>query len=142
MPYRSGHVQRRPPGRILPVDLGTGGVHLHEAHGEDWKVDLIDTGPDTFTGGRVKMVEAESRVSRKFDSPNRLGKLTWTHHYVVAGLELERPKAKARELEGTNQYTEPSGKLPEASTGDTRDKVGKAVGMSGKTYEKAKAGTR
>jgi len=52
---------------------------------------------------------------------------------------IEKPAAEKREKSGTNQYTEPSGKLPEGSKGDSRDKVGAAVGMSGKTYEKAKA---
>jgi hypothetical protein len=45
--------------------------------------------------------------------------------------ELERPKAKDRKTSGTNQHTEPSGKLPEGSKGQTRDKVGAAIGMSG-----------
>jgi ParB-like chromosome segregation protein Spo0J len=52
--------------------------------------------------------------------------------------ELERPQAAKRKTAGTNQYTEPSGKLPEGSRGDTRDKVAAAVGVSGRTYEKAK----
>jgi glucose-1-phosphate cytidylyltransferase len=45
----------------MRIDLGTGSVDLHEPHGEDWKVDLVDTGLDTFTGGRVKMLEHELR---------------------------------------------------------------------------------
>jgi ParB-like chromosome segregation protein Spo0J len=57
--------------------------------------------------------------------------------------ELERPKAKARQKEhgGTapGQAKNTGGKLPEVSSGDTRDKVAEAVGMSGRTYEKAKA---
>jgi ParB/RepB/Spo0J family partition protein len=53
--------------------------------------------------------------------------------------DLERPAAEARKKAGTNQHTEPSGKLPEASKGDTRDKVAEAVGLSGRSYEKAKA---
>src|SRR5581483_11288050 len=53
--------------------------------------------------------------------------------------ELERPAAEARKKAGVNQHTEPSGKIPEGSTGEVRDKVAEAVGMSGRTYEKAKA---
>lgn len=53
--------------------------------------------------------------------------------------QYERERAKERKASGTNQHTKPSGKLPEGSKGDTRDKVAAAVGMSGKTYEKAKA---
>lgn len=51
---------------------------------------------------------------------------------------LEKPKAKERQGTRTD-IEEHSGKLPESSKGDTRDKVAAAVGMSGKTYEKAKA---
>ena len=51
--------------------------------------------------------------------------------------ELEREKA--RERQGTRTDLELSGNLPEGSAGDSRDAIGAAVGMSGKTYEKAKA---
>jgi ParB-like chromosome segregation protein Spo0J len=53
--------------------------------------------------------------------------------------ERERAQAARRKRAGTNQYTEPSGKLPEGSRGDTRDKVAAKVGMSGRTLDKAKA---
>lgn len=53
--------------------------------------------------------------------------------------QLERPKANERKKSGINQYSEPSGKLPGGSGGYTRDKVGAAVGMSGRTYDYAKA---
>jgi ParB-like chromosome segregation protein Spo0J len=49
--------------------------------------------------------------------------------------KLEQPKAAARERAG--KKIEPSGKFPEGK-GDTRDKVGPAVGMSGRNYSKAK----
>jgi hypothetical protein len=53
---------------------------------------------------------------------------------------LEKPKAKERQEAGTNQHTEPSGKLPEASeAGRALDKVAEAVGMKRRSYEKAKA---
>ena len=51
----------------------------------------------------------------------------------------ERQRAKKRLKEAGKLGGEGSGKLPEASKGQTRDKVGNAVGMSGRTYEKAKA---
>lgn len=51
--------------------------------------------------------------------------------------EIEAVEADKRKKSGVNQYTEPSGKLPPGSKGKTRDKVGEAVGMSGKTFEKA-----
>jgi ParB family chromosome partitioning protein len=53
--------------------------------------------------------------------------------------ELEREKARKRQQEGGRAGGQGSGKLPEASAGDTRDKVAAAVGMSGRNFEKAKA---
>jgi N6-adenosine-specific RNA methylase IME4/ParB-like chromosome segregation protein Spo0J len=52
--------------------------------------------------------------------------------------DQECAQAKARKLSGMNQYTEPSGKFPEGSAGQSRDKVAAAVGLSGKTFEHAK----
>jgi ParB family chromosome partitioning protein len=57
--------------------------------------------------------------------------------------DLEAKQAKERQsqagpAEGKGKKASGSGKLPEAVGGRTRDKVGEAVGMSGKTYEKAK----
>lgn len=52
--------------------------------------------------------------------------------------ELEKPRAAAREKAGKKAAKEPSGNLPEGAKGDTRDKVAAALGVSGKTYEKAK----
>jgi ParB family chromosome partitioning protein len=51
---------------------------------------------------------------------------------------LEAKQAKQRQQQGGRAGGKASGKLPEASTGQTRDKVGEAVGMSGRTYDKAK----
>ena len=40
--------------RNLTIDLKTGGVDCHgEDVQDDWRVHLLDTGPDTMTGGRV-----------------------------------------------------------------------------------------
>ena len=48
-------------------------------------------------------------------------------------------EAEAKKRQGTRtDLDKHSGKLPEGITGDTRDIVAKQVGMSGKTYEKAK----
>lgn len=38
----------------LTVDLKNRDVKVHDGHGEDWTVELIDTGMDTLTGGRIK----------------------------------------------------------------------------------------
>jgi glucose-1-phosphate cytidylyltransferase len=41
----------------LTVDLGTAEVQKHGAEPTDWKIDLIDTGPETATGGRIKRLK-------------------------------------------------------------------------------------
>ncbi len=38
----------------LTVDFSTGTVEPHNGHKPNWRVDLIDTGAKTMTGGRVK----------------------------------------------------------------------------------------
>jgi glucose-1-phosphate cytidylyltransferase len=42
----------------LTVELGKGAVRPHNSGAEDWTVDLIDTGQDTATGGRIKRLAA------------------------------------------------------------------------------------
>lgn len=41
----------------LTVDLSDNIVKLHERHGEDWNVTVVDTGLDTMTAGRLKRVQ-------------------------------------------------------------------------------------
>jgi len=41
----------------LTVNLGTAEVERHGAEPTDWKIDLVDTGPDTATGGRIKRLK-------------------------------------------------------------------------------------
>ncbi len=38
----------------LSIDMKTGSVQVDEQLGPDWRVDLIDTGMSTLTGGRIK----------------------------------------------------------------------------------------
>jgi glucose-1-phosphate cytidylyltransferase len=38
----------------LTVDLGSGEVTRHESVPHNWKVELVDTGQETLTGGRIK----------------------------------------------------------------------------------------
>ena len=38
----------------LTVDLGSGDAKVHRGNAPDWKVQLVDTGASTQTGGRVK----------------------------------------------------------------------------------------
>jgi glucose-1-phosphate cytidylyltransferase len=40
----------------LTVDLAKGAVEYHATNHEPWRVTLVDTGPETMTGGRVKRV--------------------------------------------------------------------------------------
>ena len=42
--------------RNMTVDLSNGKLTFHDGSSEDWIVHLLDTGPDTQTGGRVKRV--------------------------------------------------------------------------------------
>lgn len=41
----------------MTVRTRTGEVELHGASGTDWKLDLIDTGLQTMTGGRIKRLQ-------------------------------------------------------------------------------------
>lgn len=40
----------------LEINLKTGEHHILNTQSEDWKVTLVDTGPETMTGGRLKRV--------------------------------------------------------------------------------------
>tara|TARA_Y100000590_G_scaffold467595_1_gene647027 strand:+ start:2068 stop:2832 length:765 start_codon:yes stop_codon:yes gene_type:complete len=39
------------------IDLNNGNILTHEKNNLDWKINLIDTGQDSMTGGRVKRME-------------------------------------------------------------------------------------
>ncbi len=41
----------------LTVDLGAGEINVHQHHGEDWRITLVDTGAETMTGGRLKRIK-------------------------------------------------------------------------------------
>lgn len=40
----------------MTIDLKHNTIDYHKTESEPWKITLIDTGPDTFTGGRIKKV--------------------------------------------------------------------------------------
>ena len=40
----------------ITFDFSDNSVSVHRKHEEDWKVTLVDTGPNTMTGGRLKRV--------------------------------------------------------------------------------------
>jgi glucose-1-phosphate cytidylyltransferase len=42
--------------RNITVELSSGKLTTHAGESEDWTVHLLDTGPDTQTGGRVKRI--------------------------------------------------------------------------------------
>ena len=44
-------------GGDLTVDLGKGDVIVHDGPRPDWKIDLVDTGQETMTGGRIKRLK-------------------------------------------------------------------------------------
>jgi ParB-like chromosome segregation protein Spo0J len=81
--------------------------------------------------------ERDENICRKDFTPSEavaMGERLWA---------MEKPKAEERQAiagpsEGKGKKKSGSGKLPEAVKSDTRDIVGAAVGMSGKTYEKAR----
>lgn len=75
------------------------------------------------------MAERDENTCREQFTPSELAKLGKAIEAV------ERPLAECRKTAGIP----PSGKFPDGQTGNTRDKVGEALGVSGKTYEKIKA---
>ena len=40
----------------VTIDIGKNEVEKHRTRAEDWRVTLVDTGPDTMTGGRVRRI--------------------------------------------------------------------------------------
>lgn len=50
----------------LTVDLATGKAVYDDPPAEDWKVRMIDTGPDSLTGGRVHRLERTLRKEGTF----------------------------------------------------------------------------
>lgn len=41
----------------LTVDLADGKSEIHEGKQPNWKINLVDTGPNTMTGGRIKRLQ-------------------------------------------------------------------------------------
>ena len=40
----------------ITIDLSNNKLEIHQSASENWKITLIDTGKDTFTGGRIKRI--------------------------------------------------------------------------------------
>jgi glucose-1-phosphate cytidylyltransferase len=49
----------------VTIDM-TGKVHVHQSNAEPWKVTLVDTGPETLTGGRLRRVADHLRHEELF----------------------------------------------------------------------------
>jgi glucose-1-phosphate cytidylyltransferase len=41
----------------VTFDMGENRMEVHQRHAEPWRVTLVDTGPDTMTGGRLQRVK-------------------------------------------------------------------------------------
>jgi glucose-1-phosphate cytidylyltransferase len=41
----------------VTIDLRENSMEIHHARSEPWKITLVETGPDTMTGGRLKVIE-------------------------------------------------------------------------------------
>ena len=63
----------------LFVDLGSGRCHTDKKYGEDWRVELVDTGHDTMTGGRLK------RLASRVDST-----IFFTYGDGLSDIDLKR----------------------------------------------------
>src|ERR1051326_1654885 len=50
----------------LTIELASGNVHYAQGEPEDWSVSLVQTGPQTLTGGRLKRLEAQLRPQGTF----------------------------------------------------------------------------
>ena len=91
----------------LTVNLENGEVVIHDGEKMDWKVDLIDTGVDTLTGGRIKRLAPylgnETFMLTWGDgvSDVNLTKLLEFHrsHGKLATLTAVRPTARFGHLE-------------------------------------------
>lgn len=99
-------------------ELGWTEVPVRVAHWLDGAAKLLQAEENENTCRLDMTVEERARFARRMAA-------------------VEAPKA--RERQGTRTDLQPSGNLPEGSRGETREIVGKAVGMSGRTYERAKA---
>ena len=41
----------------ITVDIKKNQLTIHDSHAEPWKITLVDTGPNTMTGGRIKRIQ-------------------------------------------------------------------------------------
>lgn len=107
---------------------------VRELKWPDVPVHIVETVDDAL---KLLQAERDENTCRKDLTPGEA---------VTIGKELEKLERKGAgerraqapgKPQGTKKVS--SGNLPEETKGETRDKVGAAVGMSGRTYQKAKA---
>src|SRR5690606_14769548 len=66
------------------IDLASGLTTIHDGNQPDWKIDLVDTGLNTMTGGRLKRLQPWLECEEKF---------LFTYGDGVADLDLQRLQA-------------------------------------------------
>ncbi len=105
----------------LHLEARTGSVQVGPSHDDDWVVDLIDTGLDTQTGGRVKRLEplpngepflltyADGLTNLPIDALVRFHK----EQNVLATLTAVRPPARFGSLEIRGDKVTTFGERPE-----------------------------
>ena len=95
-----------------------------------WRTSVTDPSHPPFVGPEY----SEARYQRH--DRRKVSEIAQERPEAVAlGLDLEKlEQPAASKRQGTRTDLEHSGNLPESSRGDTRDKVGPAVGMSGRNY--------
>jgi len=50
----------------VTFDISNNQMYVHQKYAEDWKVTLVDTGENTFTGGRLKRVKEHIQMEEAF----------------------------------------------------------------------------
>ncbi|PHS78196.1 MAG: glucose-1-phosphate cytidylyltransferase [Rhodospirillaceae bacterium] len=88
----------------VTVDLAKNKITYHSTEAEDWRVTLVDTGPDTMTGGRVKRIAEYLDVDEPFCMTYGDG----LSDVDISGL-IKFHKAKGREA--TVTVVRPSGRF-------------------------------
>jgi ParB family chromosome partitioning protein len=83
--------------------------------------------------------ERDENVCRKAFAPTEAVAMGERLESFIKPEAAERKSGAIRERDSKGRSKSTGGKLPPVVKGKTRDQVGAAVGMSGKTYEKAKA---
>ena len=97
----------------------------------DVPVVIAESITDAATLLRAERDENTCRIDMSRSESIRLG--------MVIDEHIEKPNAKQRMVEGGRLGGKGSGQLPDPSQlGDRRDKVGRAIGVGGRTYQRGK----